>query len=78
MPRDRTNDQDMESVAVSHRSEAERALAKLQQVVVDGLRHGFFDYTLTCETIGGKKRRLIIKAGKSHQFTIPLEEIEAI
>jgi len=71
---------DKPQVAVSAREvgESERALAKLRQVVVEGLQHGFFDYTVTCETISGKKRRLVIKAGVSHQFIIPLEEVEVL
>mgnify|MGYP002063146448 CR=1 FL=1 len=44
--------------------------------VDDGLRHGYFDLAVTCETVNGKKRRLTIKAGKNHRFTIPEDEIE--
>jgi hypothetical protein len=82
MPRQTMNDHilDSEPVAVPSNDidECNRALAKLRQVVVDGLRHGFFDYTVTCETISGKKRRLVIKAGKSHHFIIPLAEVESL
>lgn len=58
-------------------SECRRALKKLEQVVLDGLRHGHFEYTVVCDVINGKKRRLVIKAGVSHQFVIPLEELGA-
>ena len=51
------------------------ALAQLQEIVLDGLSHGFFDYRVTCEVVNGKKRRLVIWAGKSHQFTIPEEDL---
>ena len=51
-------------------------LKKLQQVVVAGLKHGHFEYSLVCEITNGQKRRLVLKAGVSHQFIIPLEEIE--
>ena len=53
----------------------EMALLHLREVVLDGLRHGFFDYAITCELVKGSKRRLTIKAGKSHQFTIPEEDL---
>lgn len=53
----------------------EMALLHLREVVLDGLRHGFFDYAITCEVVKGSKRRLTIKAGKSHQFTIPEEDL---
>jgi hypothetical protein len=44
-------------------------------VVVDGLKHGFFDYSIACEVGNGGKRHLVIRAGKSHKFTIPAEEV---
>ncbi len=53
----------------------EMALLHLREVVLDGLRHGFFDYAITCEVVKGSKRRLTIKAGKSHQFMIPEEDL---
>lgn len=51
------------------------ALDRLQGLVVDGLRHGFFDYSITCEIGNGGKRRLVIRAGKNHKFTIPEDEL---
>jgi hypothetical protein len=67
-----------QSVAESSKtSECKRALQKLEQLVLDGLRHGFFDCTVSIETIKEHKRRLVIKAGRSYSFIIPLEEAEA-
>lgn len=51
------------------------ALAHLKLIVLDGLRHGFFDYTIACQIINGGKRQLVISAGKSHKFIIPEEEL---
>jgi hypothetical protein len=51
------------------------ALAHLEMVVVDGLRHGFFDCSIACEICNGGKRHLVIRAGKSHKFTIPEDEV---
>ena len=51
------------------------ALHRLREIVEEGLQHGFFDCTITCEIIKQGKRRLIIKAGKSHQFIIPEEDL---
>ena len=51
------------------------ALDRLRDLVVDGLRHGFFDYSITCKIDSGGKRRLVIRAGKSHKFTIPEDEL---
>lgn len=51
---------------------------RLIREVRGGLRHGFFELTVACEIVKGGKgnRGLIIKAGKTHRFTIPKEEIE--
>ena len=47
------------------------AIDRLAELVVDGLKHGFFDYSIACEVGSGGKRQLVIRAGKSHKFTIP-------
>jgi hypothetical protein len=51
------------------------ALDHLESPVVEGLKHGFFDYSIACEIAAGGKRQLVIRAGKSHKFTIPEEEV---
>jgi hypothetical protein len=51
------------------------ALDHLEGLVVEGLKHGFFDYSIACEITNGGKRQLVIRAGKSHKFTIPEEEL---
>ena len=51
------------------------ALAHLEAIVRDGLRHGFFECVVSSETISANKRRLVIKAGKSHRFVVPLDEV---
>lgn len=51
------------------------ALDQLEGLVVDGLKHGFFDYSIACEVANGGKRQLVIRAGKSHKFTIPEHEV---
>ena len=52
-----------------------RAKKCLDREIDDGLRHGFFDLIVTCEMVNGRKRRLTIKAGKNHRFTIPEDEL---
>lgn len=52
-----------------------QALERIERLVVDGLKHGFFDYSIHCEIVNGGKRQLVIRAGKSHQFTIPEAEM---
>jgi hypothetical protein len=52
-----------------------KVLDQLEGLIVDGLEHGFFDYSIGCEIDNGGKRQLLIRAGKSHKFTIPKEEL---
>ena len=51
------------------------ALDRLEGLIVEGLKHGFFDYSIACEVGNGGKRHLVIRAGKSHKFIIPAEEV---
>jgi hypothetical protein len=52
-----------------------QALDRIEGLVVDGLRHGFFDYSIACEMGKDGRRQLMIRAGKSHKFTIPEDEL---
>ena len=58
-------------------STADRALLRIAAEIVDGLRHGYFEFRLTCEVIGQGRRRLVLHAGKSYQFLIPALKCEA-
>ena len=51
------------------------ALDRLEGPVVDGLKHGFFDFSIACEIAKGGKRKLMIRAGKSYMFTIAEDEM---
>jgi len=52
-----------------------QAMKCLEQTIIDGLNHGFFDCAISSEVVSGGKRELMIRAGKSHKFTIPEEEL---
>jgi len=56
----------------------EQALARLHEIVLDGLRHGFFECIVSSELIKEEKRRFVIKAGKSHQFVIAKDDLRDI
>ncbi len=57
------------------------ALNRLMRRVIaeidDGVRHGHFEYTLSCEVIGQGRRRVVLRAGKHYQFVLPLDECES-
>ena len=58
-----------------HRGQFAEALHHIEKVLTEGLRHGFFDCSIACEIVNGGKRQLVIRAGKSHKFTIPENEL---
>jgi hypothetical protein len=39
------------------------------------VRHGFFEYSIACEIVKGTKRRIVVRAGKSHKFMISEDEL---
>jgi hypothetical protein len=51
------------------------ALDLVECLLVEGIKHGHFDYSITCETGIGGRRLLIVKAGKSHKFSIMEPEV---
>ncbi len=69
---DHGNCQDPASV---YGAQVREALECLCGLVVEGLKHGFFDYVISCEVRNKGKRELVIRAGKSHKFTIPEQEL---
>jgi hypothetical protein len=46
------------------------ALHLVESLLIEGFKHGHFDYSLTCELGTNGRRLLIVKAGKSHKFVI--------
>ena len=57
-------------------SELDRALHTLKKTVLEGLDHGYFEYSIRCEKTNGNKRILTITAGMSHRFSIPPEDLK--
>jgi hypothetical protein len=46
------------------------ALDLVERLLIEGIKHGHFDYSVTCETGTNGRRLLIVKAGKSHKFSV--------
>ncbi len=59
---------------VTSASAIDRAISRVLAEIHDGLRHGFFEFTVTCEIVGQERRRLTLRAGKSHQFLLSKED----
>jgi hypothetical protein len=57
---------------------ADRALQRIVAEIVDGLRHGYFEFRVTCEVIGSGRRRVVLHAGKTYQFVIPAGGCERV
>jgi hypothetical protein len=58
----------------------DRLEAALQRVLAEihaGLRHGYFEYTVTCEIVNQGKRKFVLRAGKHYQFVIGAKECES-
>lgn len=57
------------------KTEVQKLLERMKQEIMSGLRHGFFDFSLTGEFKQGK-HHVTLKAGKNHKFTIAPEDIQ--
>jgi hypothetical protein len=51
------------------------ALVSIEGLILDGLRHGFFDYSIACEIGKDGRRQLVVRGGTSQKFTIPEVEL---
>ena len=56
-------------------SQLDDFLLKLTSELREGLRHGFFRFSVTSEIGHGGKRHVVLEAGKEYKFTIPKEEL---
>jgi len=56
------------------RASREIALRRVVTEILAGLRHGYFEITVSGEVIGHGRRRVVVRAGKHYQFVIPEEE----
>ena len=62
---------------VTYSDSVRSALNLIEGLLVEGIKHGHFDYTVTCETGTNGRRLLIVKAGKSHKFSILEPDVPA-
>ncbi len=48
--------------------ELKSACEHIVRELLDGVRHGFFEMTITVETVQSKRKCITIKGGRSHRF----------
>jgi hypothetical protein len=58
-----------------HSEPVRAAMTLIESLILEGMRHGHFDYSINCETGTKGRRLLIVKAGKSHKFSIQEPDI---
>ena len=58
-------------------SASDRALQRVLHEIREGLRHGYFEITVSGEVISGDRRRLLVRAGKQYQFVLPAADCES-
>ncbi len=58
-----------------HQGQLGNAIAKIVEVVADGLRHGHFEYSISCKIGTGGRREMTVAGGLSHKITIPESEL---
>ena len=62
---------------MTQRQNLEEMLVVLVRKLLEGIRHGFFECTVSSEITDGGKRKVKLKAGTIHQFTVHPTEIDA-
>lgn len=56
-------------------TEMQRLFDTVQRLLREGMRHGHFQYEITGIVGKTMRREVVIKAGVSHKFTIPLDDL---
>jgi hypothetical protein len=60
---------------LENKNQLKSLLELLKKEVLAGLRHGFFDFSVTGE-VKNEKRHVILNVGKSYKFIIPMQDIQ--
>jgi hypothetical protein len=47
----------------------------IDNLLADGLRHGHFEYSISCKIGTGGRREITVAGGLSHKITIPEDEL---
>ena len=65
----------MEKISVDSGNQFRQAMSKMDQLVTESIKHGHFKMTVEGQIGKGKRREVIINAGKEYKYTIPVNEL---
>ena len=55
--------------------EFEKLMFALRLILLDGIKHGFFSGSISVQAPRSDRREVLISAGKSHKFTIRIDDL---
>ena len=61
--------------AKPHRADFCQEILSIDTLLADGLRHGHFEYSISCKIGTGGRREITVVGGLSHKITIPEDEL---
>lgn len=48
---------------------------QLRVILIDGIKHGFFDSEISVRALRSDRRDVLISAGKSYKYTIRIDDL---
>ena len=61
--------------AKPQRTEFRKEILSIENLLADGLRHGHFEYSISCKIGTGGRREITVVGGLSHKITIPEDKL---
>lgn len=55
--------------------EVAKLLDFVEEKIVAGLKHGYFDFGVECATQEKKLREVVVKAGETFKFNVPVDKL---
>jgi hypothetical protein len=55
--------------------EFDKLMDELRLILLDGIKHGFFNGSISVQAPRSDRREVLISAGKSHKFTIRIDDL---
>lgn len=55
--------------------EFDKLMHELRGILIDGIKHGFFDTEISVRAPRSDRRDVLISAGKSYKYTIKIDDL---